>query len=157
MELPCVNPRVIFCRVRAKRGLSMFGFRLLLLLGVAMSAGAQAAMSIRVLLGVTDTASASWDGSVSARGASIVSIEPWRFEGTDAVNGNRWRASTHPVRRFGAANLAAPPPVVANGVILTLSGPEVTELAFETAQGSFQIRTDEVAYGRFVAKLNGRV
>src|SRR5260370_36702506 len=135
----------------------MFSSRLLVLFAVALSARAQSPVSIRVLLGATDAESASWDGGVRARGATIVSIEPWRFEGTDALDGSRWRISTHPARRFGAANQGTQPPVVANGVILTLSGPDSTELEFETAQGNFQIRTDEIAYGPFVSRLNGRV
>src|SRR5260370_15580475 len=101
----------------------MFSSRLLVLFAVALSARAQGPVSIRVLLGATDAESTVWDGGVRARGASIVSIEPWRFEGTDALDGNRWRASTHPARRFGGANQAPAPPVVANGGILTLSGP----------------------------------
>jgi hypothetical protein len=135
----------------------MFEPRLLLLFAIGVSASAQAPVSIRVLLGATDTESARWDGGVRAKGASIVSLEPWRFEGNDSLDGNRWRAATHPARRFGGANQGAPPPVVANGVVITLSGPESAVLDFETAQGAFQIRTDEIVYGRFVSKLNGRV
>src|SRR6516165_757984 len=112
----------------------MFGPRLLLL-GIGMSASAQAPVGIRVLLGVTDTESALWDGGVRAQGASIVSIEPWRFEGSDALDGNRWRAATHPARRFAGANQGAPPPVVANGIVITFSGPDSAVLDFETAQG----------------------
>src|SRR5262249_7290117 len=37
------------------------------------------------------------------------------------------------------------------------SGLDSAVLDFETAQGAFQIRTDEIAYGHFVPKLNGRV
>jgi hypothetical protein len=135
----------------------MFSSGLLVLFAVAVAARTESPVSIRVLLGATDAEPASWDGGVRARGATIVSIEPWRLEGTDALNGSRWRISTHPARRFGAANQGAPPPVVANGIIITLSGPDSTELEFETAQGNFQIQTDEIAYGRFVPKLNGRV
>jgi hypothetical protein len=86
----------------------MFSSWLLVLFAVAVSARAEPPVSIRVLLGAIDAESASWDGGVRARGATIVSIEPWRFEGTDALNGSRWRISTHPVRRFGAANQGAP-------------------------------------------------
>ena len=131
--------------------------QLLVLAAIGLSANAQTPVSIRVLLGATDRESTPWDGGVRTQGASIASIEPWRFEGADALNGNRWRISTHAARRFGAANQAQGPPVVANGIVITLSGPDATELQFDTAQGSFQIRTDEVGYGRFVAKLNGRV
>ena len=128
-----------------------------MLVVTAVSASAQAPLSIRVLLGATDTESTSWDGGVRAGGASIVSIEPWRFEGTDALNGHRWRMSTHAARRSGLGYQASGLPVVANGVVITLSGQDPAVLDFETAQGAFRIRTDEIAYGRFVSKLNGRV
>jgi hypothetical protein len=133
----------------------MFWPRYLLFAALAASASAQGHVSIRVLLGATDRESVSWDGSVRAQGASIVSIEPWRFEGADAIDGNRWRISTHPAQRFGGANQAAPPPVVANGVVITVSGPST--LDFETPRGPFQLRTEELAYGRFVSRLDGRV
>ena len=69
----------------------------------ALSPAAHGATGVRVLLGLTDKASTKWDGGVSARGARIVSLEPWRFEGADAITGNQWRVSTHPVRLFGGA------------------------------------------------------
>jgi hypothetical protein len=135
----------------------MFGPRLLLLVAIGVSANAQAPVGIRVLLGVTDTESTPWDGGVRAQGASAVSIEPWRFEGT-----MRWMETAGAPRLIlpgvsAGANQAAPPPVIANGVVITLSGADSAVLDFETAQGAFQIRTDEIAYGRFVLKLNGRV
>jgi hypothetical protein len=133
----------------------MFLPRLLFLCAIAAIASGQTPISIRVLLGATDTESATWDGGVTARGANITVIEPWRFEGTDRLDGNRWRVSTHVARRFGAANQGVQPPVVANGLVLTLSGPGVLE--FDTAQGNFEIRSDELNYGRLVSKLNGRV
>src|SRR5215468_8221188 len=111
--------------------------RLLAVAAIAASASAQNPVTIRVLLGATDTESTTWDGGVRAQGASITSIEPWRFEGTDALNGNRWRISTHAARRFGAANQNAP--VVANGIVITASAPDSTVFDFETAQGNFQL------------------
>ncbi|MGH9658646.1 MAG: hypothetical protein ACRD96_08885, partial [Bryobacteraceae bacterium] len=81
---------------------------------------AQGPAGVRVLLGLTDTAETRWDGSASARGAKITGIDPWRFEGTDAVLENSsWRISTHPIRLFGG-QIQAPRPVVANGVIVWL-------------------------------------
>ena len=71
----------------------MFWPRSLLFVAVAASASAQGHVSIRVLLGASDTESTSWDGGVRAQGASIVSIEPWRFEGADAIDGHHWRLS----------------------------------------------------------------
>jgi len=131
--------------------------RFLLFAAAALCASGQTPVSVRVLLGATDTESTVWDGGVTAQGASILSIEPWRFEGTDAIHGNSWSISTHNARRFGGANQGPEPPVVANGVVITLSGPEATTLSFTTPQGTFQLATGEIAYGQFVAKLNGRV
>ena len=127
----------------------------LVLVTVATSARAQGPVSIRVLLGATDTQSTSWDGGVRAQGASIISVEPWRFEGNDTITGDRWRISTHEARRFNGGNQATPAPVVANGVVITLSGSAT--LDFESPHGTFQIRTDELAYGRFASRLEGRV
>jgi hypothetical protein len=127
------------------------------LFAIAASVAAQTPVSIRVLLGATDTESTSWDGGVTAQGGSIVSVEPWRFEGADAIMGNRWRISTHSARRFGGGNQGPEPPVVANGIVITLSGPQTTTLDFTTPQGTFQLTPAEIAYGRFVSKLNGRV
>ena len=129
--------------------------RVFIVVAIAATASAQGPVSVRVLLGATDKESKTWDGGVRAQDGNIVSIEPWRFEGADAVDGHRWRMSTHNARRFGGANQPEAP-VVANGIILTLAGPNAT-LDFETAQGNFQVRTDELNYGRFVSKLDGRV
>src|SRR5258708_36365905 len=90
-----------------------------LLIGV--SGSAQAAVGVRILLGLTDTESTKWDGGATARAARITSIEPWRFEGKDAINGNQWTVSTHNIRLFGG-QLATVTPVVANGVIVWLDG-----------------------------------
>src|SRR5262245_43307285 len=127
--------------------------RLVAVAAIAATASAQGPISIRVLMGATDTESVTWDGGVRAQGGTIASIEPWRFEGTDALNGNRWRISTHTARLFGAQGQNAP--VVANGIVINLTGP--AELDLEAPQGNFQLRTSELAYGSFVSKLNGRV
>ena len=106
---------------------------------------------------MSDTESSPWDGSVRAQGGTIVSVEPWRFEGPDAITGTSWKMSTHPVRRFGAANQQNPPQVVANGVVITLTGDASSALEFTTAQGNFDLRLGEIGYGRGVAKLGGKV
>src|SRR4029077_7095380 len=87
----------------------------------AMAAPAHSAVGVRILLGLTDTESTKWDGEASARAARITSIEPWRFEGTDAINGTQWTISTHNIRLFGG-QIAPVTPVVANGVIVWLDG-----------------------------------
>ena len=118
----------------------------------ALSPVAYAATGVRVLLGLTDQASTKWDGGVSARGARIVSLEPWRFEGEDAIAGNQWRMATHPIRLFGAQG---PRPVVANGVIVWLDGEsDSSELAVKTPQGAFTVKLGDVPFGKVSFALN---
>src|SRR6267143_84115 len=105
----------------------------LTLFAIATAANAQSPLSVRVLMGTSDTESTTWDGSVRAQSGTIVSVEPWRFEGTDAITGTSWKMATHPVRRFaGAAAQGVPPPVVANGVVITLTGDAASTLQFTT-------------------------
>ena len=74
----------------------------LFLLMAALAAQAQAATGVRLVLGLTDKAQVKWDGSVTARGARVTSIDGWRFEDGDEATGTSWRAQTHPIRLFGA-------------------------------------------------------
>jgi hypothetical protein len=116
---------------------------------------AQSKVGVRILLGVTDQATTKWDGSVQASGARITSIEPWRFDGQDAMAGsNAWKCETHPPRLFGAAQNAGH---VANGVMVWLDGDgNNVELAVETAQGNFTVRLRDIPYGVAARPLNGR-
>jgi hypothetical protein len=113
---------------------------------------------VRVLLGLEDTAPTIWDGSASVRGGTLASIEPWRFDGHDALAGpDSWRISTHQIRLFGGGRAGARPPVVANGVILWLTGAsEATEISVETKQGNFTLRASEMPYGKPVFALEKR-
>jgi hypothetical protein len=133
----------------------------------AQPAAAQAApetvLSLRVLFGLNDTNSTAWNGSLELSAGRIMSIDPWRFDDGDKLDGfvapattARWTMSTHQPRVFGAN--AARQPIVANGFTLTLreanSGAVVT---IKTAQGEFQFRPAEFAYGKPVRFLNERV
>ena len=125
-----------------------------LILLAALSSAAHAATGVRLLLGLTDKAAAKWDGGVSARGARIVSLEPWRFEGEDAITGNQWRISTHSVRLFGGL-IQVPRPVVANGVIVWLDGEsDASELSVKTPQGAFTVKLSDIPFGKVSFALN---
>ncbi len=129
--------------------------RFLLLL--AVSASAQAAVGVRLILGLTDQNEAKWDGSAAAERARIVRVDSWRFEGDDAIQGSSWTASTHPIRLFGGGR-AGRPPIVANGVIVWLDGEQPDAvLSVKTAQGNFSIRLAEIPYGQTKHLLDGRV
>src|SRR3984885_3624247 len=122
---------------------------------------ARAQVSVRILFGVNDTESVRWDGTIAAQGGKIASIEPWRFEGADAIVGTTWHFNTHPIRLFNAGTQISSrgvSNVVANGIIANLTAPDGgTALKVTTAQGDFAFRLDELAYGRPLPELNGRV
>ncbi|MEO7653612.1 MAG: hypothetical protein ABIZ80_24400, partial [Bryobacteraceae bacterium] len=128
----------------------------LIALAIVLSASAQGAIGVRLLLGLTDTASTKWDGSVAARGARIRSLEQWRFEAQDKISGNEWTLSTHAIRVFGGSRPAAPQ-IVANGVIVWLDGEsDSTELQVKTPQGSFTVRLGDIPFGKASFALNRR-
>ena len=91
---------------------------------------------------------------MDVQGGRMVSLEPWRFEGTDAITGDSWRISTHPMRRF---NGAGAPPIVANGMVVTVAGAGAIGLHVSTTQGNFDLNVAELTYGHWTARLDGRV
>ena len=113
---------------------------LLLSLFLISFSSAKAQVSLRVLFGVNDTESVRWDGTIAAQGARIASIEPWRFEGADAIVGSTWHINTHPIRLFNGGTQVSSrgvSNVVANGLIVNLTTPEASaELKVTTAQGT---------------------
>ena len=110
---------------------------------------AQGPAGVRVLLGLTDTTETKWDGSASARGAKIVSLEPWLFEGSDALAENSsWRVSTHQIRLFGG-QIQAPRPVVANGVIVWM------DRAADDVEPGFVLRS--CRFDSLMAEVIGKV
>src|SRR5712691_9537489 len=115
-----------------------------------VAAPVSAATAVRILLGVADSAETNWNGGVTARGARITAVEPWRFDGDDAMlPGNRWKISTHVTRRFGTAANPALRTYSANGVVVQLDGEtEESTLDVETPQGAFTVRLNEIPLGK---------
>ncbi len=129
------------------------------LLLVLASSALEAQTTVRILVGIGDAESVRWDGTIAAQGATITSIAPWRFEGADNISGTTWHLNTHPVRLFNGGTQVSSrgvSNVVANGLIVDLSGTS-GDLKVTTAQGDFSVSLSELAYGKPVPKLNGRV
>jgi hypothetical protein len=120
---------------------------------------AQSPTSFRVLLGVTDTATTRWDGTLTVRDAGKYATEGWRFEGTDNIdNQGIFHLTTHAPRLFASAAALAGGTVVANGFIINADSPtDSSEFAITTSQGDFSFRAGDVAYGNGIYKLGGRV
>ena len=123
-----------------------------------LSSHAWAGTGVRVVFGLGDSGDIKWDGSVTARGASITSLEGWRFDAQDGIiPPNSWRASIHRIRLFGGGQQAQPP-FVANGVVIWLSNEsDSSQLDIRTAQGDFPVRLADIPLGTMRHELNGRV
>src|SRR6266849_5550427 len=121
------------------------------------AAPAVAAVAVRILLGVGDAAETNWNGGVTVRGARITAVEPWRFDGDDAMlPGNRWKMSTHLMRRFGTAVNPAVQTYSANGVVVQLEGEtEDAVLDVDTPRGAFSVRLNEIPIGKSKTGLAG--
>jgi hypothetical protein len=139
-------------RIMTRRGT----YAILWLLLLAAAVPLEAAVGIRLVLGLTDQNETRWDGAVVAHNARIASIEGWRFDADDALQADHsWRISTHRIRLFGAGQAAATP--VANGVVIWLADErDNAELAVKTAQGEFSVRLADIPYGTMKHYLNDR-
>ena len=124
--------------------------------GTALAAAGDEEATFRILLGLTDTKSTPWSGSLSVSRGSVVHLEPWRFDEDDAMSGeSAWKLSTHPMRVFGAQ---AARPVVANGVFATFRSLTAdSDVRVETAQGTFSFHPADLPFGTVARFLDERV
>ena len=116
---------------------------------------AQTPMTFRVLCGVTDATPTRWDGSLKIKNAGAYTLEGWRFEADDSVNGNHFHFSTRAERRFGESEGRT---IAANGLIITASAvTENSEFDFKTAQGGFSFSAADIPYAQGIYELDRRV
>jgi hypothetical protein len=132
---------------------------IILAFAFCLSLPASAQIGVRVMLGVSDEAATNWDGSVTADGASITRLDPWRFGKDDQINpDNSWKISTHEVLSFVHLISRLKPPIGENGVIVWLSQDNPNaQIKIRTPQGNISLRISDVPYGKFVYELGGRV
>jgi len=136
---------------------------LMLLVLLVLVAGVQAAeprsmdldsRGVRLLLGVTDTEPARWDGQAKLTAGEIRKIDPWRFRPGDAVlEPSGWKTSSHPLQ----TPPKGPGRMSPTGVVLSIAAPRGAELDVQTPQGKFRLALDELLPGRQVPFLDGRV
>jgi hypothetical protein len=119
-------------------------------------ARAQTPAAFRVLFGVNDNEPGRWDGNLQVTEAGQYTLEPWRFEGDDKIEGDHYHISTRVGRFFYKPPDGDLP--VANGFILSATSVgDRSNFAFATSQGAFSFRPSEVPYGSGIYKLDGRV
>ena len=123
-------------------------------------------VGVRLRFGLTDKAPTKWDGTIAVMPGKIERLDGWRFEATDEIQGTTgWKASTHPlsVRRSNNAKKTAgvrggDGNIADNGVILLLTDVnESSVVRVKTAQGDFYFKLADIAYGKFIEKLDGAV
>src|SRR5579862_5986374 len=109
-----------------------------------------------VILGVGGKQNVTWNGSITATGGTIVSLEGWRFTNADSISGtSSWK--------LGARATAGPPGAAGaslqqeNGVIVTIANPTGTvTFNVTTTQGNFSFTSQDVSFGVSKSFLAGR-
>ena len=121
----------------------------------ATTIASPASASYLVILGVGDQAATTWDGSITATGATITSLLGWRFDAADSIAANNtWKMTTR---------LAPAPPGVSgvalmqeNGLIVTVPATTSTvTFAVKTTQGNFNFSSSDVPFGVSKSFLTG--
>ncbi len=110
--------------------------------------------SYLVILGVGDTAPTTWDGSITATGATILSLQGWRFSDTDAITGTTgWTMST---REAPPPPMATDGPLQEYGVIVTIAAPSgPVTFTVKTPQGTFSFLSTNLPFGVTKSFLSG--
>jgi len=114
---------------------------------------APAVQSYLVILGIGDQADTTWDGSITAAGATILSLTGWRASGTDSITEtSSWKLATRTTPA-----VTPPGPYQETGVIVTVSA-ATAPVTFNvtTAQGNFSFSSQDVPFGSSKTFLNGK-
>ncbi len=115
-----------------------------------------AIQSYLVILGVGDKAITVWDGSITATGGTILSLQGWRFTAADSISGTSWKTST----RMTAAgpNETGTGLFQETGVIVNVaaSATPVTFNVTTTTHKNFSFSSSDVPFGTSVPMLSGQ-
>ncbi len=118
----------------------------------AASLSSPAAQSYLIVLGVGDTTKTTWDGSVTATGATVLGLQGWRFTEADSISGTTWKLAS----RATPPPPSATPPVQENGIVVTVSAAS-TPVTFDvkTTQGNFSFSSQNIPFGVSQSFLKG--
>ena len=120
-------------------------------------------VSLLVRLGVNDTAARDWDGSVEVAGGELLGLRDWRPRPANEVEGNTWTLASykganftpraiHDTQTVGPVEYYRSP-----GLVVDVRGNGGSRLMFATANGEFEVRLADVAFGRRLRFLGGDV
>jgi hypothetical protein len=113
---------------------------------------APAAQSYLLILGIGEKTSTVWDGSITATGATIVSLTGWRFTAADSITGTAsWKLAAR------GSPPAAAGPMQENGIVVTIGAPAgAVTFDVKTTQGNFSFSSQDVPFGVSKTFLGGR-
>jgi hypothetical protein len=119
-----------------------------------------ATQSFLVALGIDNKTAEIWDGTITATGGAILSLQGWRFTGTDKIVGNSsgtwsWTADTR--MTTAGPNESGTGLYQENGVIVNLAAsPTPVTLNVTTARhGNFTFSTRNIPFGVTTSFLAG--
>ena len=134
--------------------------------GSAQDAGVLAGddvVSLLVRLGVNDDAARDWDGSLEVAGGELLGLRDWRPRPANEVQGAAWKLASykgpnfrpsaiHDTQTVGPVEYYRSP-----GLVVDVRGNGGSRLMFATANGEFEVRLADVAFGRRLRFLGGDV
>jgi hypothetical protein len=121
--------------------------------------------SFRIVFGEKQERSLDYSGSIALTAGKVAKLTPWRFFGTDAVQGDsRWKLTikrtqleSQPDEPRPLATPAQMPMLAPAGVIVTVDAPPTTIARVSTAQGPFSFRLLDLQDGRPLLLRDGDV
>ena len=112
-------------------------------------------------LGIDGKIGDKWDGSVTAEGARVTSVEPWRFDAGDAMGADHsWKASIHAMRTVrrradsGSSRRSRSPTACS---CFSTRPSDNAAVNVKTASGDFRVSLRDIPWGAFKAELDGKV
>ena len=128
-----------------------------------VSLGGDDVISLLVRLGVNDTAARDWDGSLEVSGGELLGVRDWRPRLEHEVAGNTWKLASYQGPNFGfrgyheTQTVGTVEYIRSPGLVVDVRGNAGSRLMFATANGEFDFRLADVAFGRRLRLLGGDV
>jgi hypothetical protein len=124
---------------------------------IAVSATpAPATQSYLIILGINDKVATSWNGTISATGGTILSLEGWRFSATDSVTDTTgWKMNTRMAPAGPSETGTAL--IQENGVLVNIAAsPTPVTFNITTLHGNFSFKSTDVSLGVNASFLAGK-
>jgi hypothetical protein len=121
------------------------------------------AVSFRVVFGEKQERPKDYSGSISLSAGKLLGIKPWRFFGTDTIEGGAaWKLQTKAAVFEAQPDMPRPlstpgqiPNLVPAGITVTVEAPPTAIARIRTAQGSFEFPLRDLRGGRVLWFADG--